>query len=45
VNAGSNVNTAAAETRASLSGDGERLHFGRLGDIYVSTREKITGSD
>ena len=45
VNAGSNVNTAAAETRASLSGDGERLHFGRLGDIYVSTREKLSGSD
>lgn len=45
VNVGSNVNTAAAETRASLSGDGERLHFGRLGDIYVSTRTKITGSD
>jgi hypothetical protein len=45
VNVGSNVNTAAAETRASLSGDGARLHFGRLGDIYVSTREKITASD
>jgi hypothetical protein len=44
-NLGSNVNTAAAETRASLSGDRERLHFGRLGDIWVSTREKITGSD
>ena len=44
-NVGSNVNTAAAETRASLSGDGERLHFGRLGEIYVSTRTKVTGSD
>jgi hypothetical protein len=33
-----NVNTAAAETRPSLSGDGRRLHFGRSGDIWVSTR-------
>ena len=32
------VNTAASETRPSLSGDGRRLHFGRLGDIWVSTR-------
>jgi hypothetical protein len=39
VNLGANVNTAAAETRASLSGDGRRLHFGRLGDIWVSTRD------
>lgn len=39
------VNTPADETRASLSGDGERLHFGRLGEIYVSTRSKITGND
>lgn len=38
VNVGANVNTAASETRASLSGDGSRLHFGRLGDIWVSTR-------
>lgn len=41
----SSVNTAADETRASLSGDGERLHFGRSGEIYVSTRTKVTGSD
>jgi hypothetical protein len=34
-----NVNTAASETRPSLSGDGRRLHFGRLGDIWVSTRD------
>ena len=39
VNLGPNVNTVAAETRPSLSGDGHRLHFGRLGDIWVSTRE------
>ena len=45
VNLGSAVNTAAGETRPSLSGDGERLHFGRAGDIWVSTRSQITGSD
>lgn len=38
VNLGSNVNTNASETRATLSGDGKRLHFGRSGDIYVSER-------
>lgn len=37
VNVGTNVNTAAGETRPSLSGDGKRLHFGRLGDVWVST--------
>ncbi len=45
VNVGANVNTAGNETRSSLSGDGERLHFGRDGQIYVSTRTKVTGSD
>ena len=35
---GPGVNTSAAESRPSLSGDGTRLHFGRLGDIWVSTR-------
>ena len=45
VNLGSAVNTVEAETRPSLSGDGQRLHFGRLGDIWVSTRSQITGSD
>lgn len=44
VNLGPNVNTAGNETRSSLSGDGERLHFGRDGEIYVSTRTKVTGS-
>jgi WD40-like Beta Propeller Repeat len=39
VNLGANVNTAAGESRPSLSGDGRRLHFGRLGDIWVSTRD------
>jgi WD40-like Beta Propeller Repeat len=38
VNLGPNVNTPGNETRASLSGDGKRLHFGRDGDIYVSER-------
>jgi hypothetical protein len=42
VNLGSNVNTTAAETRPSLSGDGLRLHFGRLGDILVAERVKAT---
>jgi hypothetical protein len=32
------VNTAGNETRSSLSRDGERLHFGRDGNIFVSTR-------
>ena len=45
VNLGPNVNTGGNETRSSLSGDGERLHFGRDGEIYVSTRIKVTGSD
>jgi len=39
VNVGAGVNTAAGESRPSLSGDGRRLHFGRLGDIWVSTRD------
>ena len=38
INVGPNVNTNASETRATLSGDGKRLHFGRSGDIYVSER-------
>lgn len=43
------INTAASETRASLSGDGKRLYFGRKvdlndpGDIYVSTRRRRHG--
>lgn len=40
-NLGPNVNTAGNETRASLSGDGHRLHFGRDGDVYVSTRQTV----
>lgn len=41
------INTAASETRASLSSDGRRLYFGRKadvndpGDVYVSTRMRI----
>lgn len=40
VNLGSAVNKAAPETRPSLSWDGERLYFGRAGEIYVSSRSK-----
>ena len=43
INLGPNVNTAGNETRASLSGDGHRLHFGRDGDVQVSTRATATG--
>ncbi len=45
INLGSNVNTMGNETRSSLSADGERLHFGRDGTIYVSVRTKVTGSN
>jgi hypothetical protein len=38
VNLGPNVNTPAAESRPELSADVDRLYFGRLGDIYMSTR-------
>lgn len=40
------INTSASETRASLSGDGTRLYFGRKldladpGDVFVSKRSK-----
>jgi hypothetical protein len=45
VNLGQAVNTAAAETRPSLSGSGRTLLFGRapgpegMSDIYVAVRE------
>jgi len=38
VNLGPSVNTAAGESRPSLSSDGQRLYFGRSGDIFVSQR-------
>jgi hypothetical protein len=41
-NLGSAVNTAGDETRASISRDGERLYFGRSGDIYMSLRYRLT---
>ncbi|HEX6208050.1 MAG TPA: hypothetical protein VF058_06770 [Actinomycetota bacterium] len=50
VNLGGNVNTAASESRPSLSWDARQLLFGRapgpegMSDIYLSTRERITGS-
>jgi hypothetical protein len=50
VNVGTGVNTAAAETRPSLSWDAQTLLFGRapgpegMSDIYIATRERVTGS-
>ena len=35
------INTPGSETRASLSADGKRLYFGRDGDVFVSTRERL----
>jgi hypothetical protein len=49
VNLGTAINTAAGETRPSLSWDAETLLFGRApgpegqSDIYMSTREKRRG--
>jgi hypothetical protein len=37
-NLGDAVNTAGVEQRATLSADGERMYFGRDGDIFVSQR-------
>lgn len=39
-NLGGQINTLGNETRSSLSWDGRRLHFGRDGNIYVSTRSR-----
>jgi hypothetical protein len=50
VNLGTAVNTAAGETRPSLSWDARTLYFGRapgpegMSDIYVATRAKLAGS-
>ena len=44
MNLGPSVNTAAGESRPSLSGDGTRLYFGRNGDIYVSQRAGLADS-
>ncbi len=49
VNLGEGVNTAAAETRPSMSWDAQMLLFGRapgpegMSDIYLSTRERVNG--
>lgn len=49
INAGPNLNTAAAELRGAFSWDGTTLHFGRNPgpegsmDIFVSTRTKANG--
>ena len=51
VNLGTGVNTAAAETRPSLSWNALSLLFGRapgpegMADVYVSSRDKLKGSD
>jgi len=52
INLGPNVNSAAAETRPSLSWDGATLYFGstRAGgegssDIYVTTRQPLAGKN
>ena len=46
---GNGINSAASESRASLSWDGTRLMFGSTrsgaGDIYTATRPKVTGQD
>jgi hypothetical protein len=50
VNLGTAVNTPAGETRPSLSWDALTLLFGRapgpegMSDIYITTRDKLTGS-
>ena len=38
-NLGPAVNTAGVEQRSTLSRDGERLYFGRDGDIFMSNRK------
>ena len=51
VNLGTAVNTSAGETRPSLSWDARTLLFGRapgpegMSDIYVATRDKLTGPE
>lgn len=51
MNLGTGVNTAAGETRPSLSWDAHTLLFGRapgpegMSDIYVATRDQVTGQD
>jgi hypothetical protein len=51
VNLGTAVNTSAGETRPSLSWDARTLLFGRapgpegMSDIYVATRDKLTGAE
>jgi hypothetical protein len=50
INLGGAINTGAAETRPSLSWDARTLLFGRapgpegMSDVYIATRERVTGS-
>lgn len=43
VNLGAAVNTSGNEVRPSLSWDMLKLYFGRDGDVYLSTRLKLSG--
>lgn len=45
VNLGPGINTGDSETRASMSWDRKRLHFGRSGEIFVSERSKDHGPE
>jgi hypothetical protein len=45
VNLGAGINTAADETRATLSRDQTRLYFGRSGEIFLSHRNKLKGAN
>lgn len=49
VQLGNGINSAGNETRASLSWDGTKLFFGSTRgtsqDIFMSTRDKVTGQD
>jgi hypothetical protein len=48
-NLGTNINSAASESRPSLSWDAQTLYFGRApaaggpGDVYVTTRSRTSG--
>jgi hypothetical protein len=39
------ANTTGNETRASMSRDRTRLYFGRDGDVYMSTRQRLPDHD
>ena len=39
------ANTAGSETRATMSRDRVRLYFGRDGEVFTGSREKISGNE